>query len=136
MVIGYSDSDLSCLMTLPSKHDSCPKYLGILWHESRLKKTFAHTQQKRTHNQPRMLCTSVSQVIEFFLWGGSKLVWLLTKTEHTSRKLLCTFCQKLGNWKSETVIGGFQLVDLIRMELKCFMTSYEFECSHWWEIYL
>ena len=30
--------------------------------------------------------------------------------------------------------GGFQLVDLIIMEIKDHMTAYKFECSHWWKL--
>ena len=42
-------------------------------------------------------------------------------------------CGMCGKCKDK---GGFQLVDLIVMELKDHMTCYKFECSHWWKIYL
>ena len=34
------------------------------------------------------------------------------------------------------LLGGFQLTDLIIIELKDHMTGYKFECTHWWKIYL
>ena len=38
--------------------------------------------------------------------------------------------------KLKTVLGGFHLEDLIITGLKGHMTSYKYECSHWWKIYL
>ena len=46
--------------------------------------------------------------------------------------LMTTYQPGLANWSlcTQTTLGGFQLVDLIMMELKDYMTCSEFECSH------
>ena len=36
----------------------------------------------------------------------------------------------------QQMIGGFQLLDLIIMELKCHMICQKFKVSHWWKFYL
>ena len=68
---------------------------------------------------------------------------LLSNVDTLKRRtlLLQDFLHELptfaGKWcATSMLLGGFQLVDLIITELKNHTTCYNFECSHWWKIYL
>ena len=43
---------------------------------------------------------------------------------------------KYSNVSKITVMGGFQLLDLIIPELKSHVIPHKFKCSHWWKIHL
>ena len=76
----------------------------------------------------------LSAIMEFL---GTKLeFWSPMELRICPKWTILLFLKKEKSVNRVPIKVGFQLADLIITELKDHMTSYKFECSHWWKIYL